>query len=273
MRSRRRWWMGSGARSRRPKQSNRKLRIERWSGLTRSLSLEALEERTMLTGHPLILPTAHTSAFVATQRAAVVASPSEPFGWTPSTTNLADPVNGPLAKGGASLVNLYQQYLATQQPGATASLATAMSSDSDFQFSGNSIALELLDSGSESLGNFVSDLEALGAQTTDISQTYDAVDAYVPIASLGSIAEMSSVRSMNPSLKPTVRAIYNPGAGGPAMNVAGLAAQGINGGGRAGRHYLRQRQRCRRPYDRPSGRVLASDWAIYSHRGPRWDGW
>ncbi len=230
MRSRRTGSSGSDEPTRRPKQPNRKLRIEHRSGLTRSLSLEALEERTMLTGHPLILPTAHTSAYVAAQTA-VVTSPTEPIRWTPSTTNLADPVNGPMAKGGAALVNLYQQYLATQQPGATTSLATVMSKHNDFLFSGNSIALELLDSGSESLGNFVSDLEALGAQTTDVSQTYDSVDALVPIASLGSIAEMTAVRTMNPSLKPTVRAAYNPGAGGPAMNVAGVKAQGINGTG------------------------------------------
>ena len=118
--------MGSGAQPRQSKRSQRKLRVERWGGSTRSLSLEALEIRAMLTGHPLILPTDHTSAFVAAQTATAFTAPVGGTGWTPTSTNLADPVNGPLAKGGPSLVSMYQQYLATLQPGATTTLATVM---------------------------------------------------------------------------------------------------------------------------------------------------
>jgi uncharacterized repeat protein (TIGR01451 family) len=230
MRPRRKWWMFGGAQSRRPKQPGRKLRIERWGGSSRSLSLEALELRTMLTGHPLILPTVQTSSFVAADTATAPVAPV-PIGWTPSSTNLADPVNGPLAKGGPALVDLYQQYLTTQQPGATTPLATVVSKYTALQFSGDSVALELVSSGSVDFATFVSDLEALGAQPTTISDAYNAVDAYVPIASLGSIAELSEVAAMSPSIRPTTHIAYDPGVGGPPMNVPAVKAQGITGTG------------------------------------------
>ena len=65
----------------------------------------------------------------------------------------------------------------------------------------NSVELNLVQASGVDFSDFVSEMEGLGVQPVAISQTYGAVDGLVPVSELGTIAQLTDVRSMSPILK------------------------------------------------------------------------
>jgi hypothetical protein len=162
-----------------------------------SLSLEVLEERQLLSGNP---------------------------NWHPTTTNLADAQNGPMAPFGGQLISLYEAF----ERGTTSS--SALSKEFPLiQIKNDSVLVGL--TASTDFQGFANSLKNLGMQVVDGSPIYGLVDGWLPISALPAAAELPQTLYGSPDYLP-----YNNNA---AINeavystFANVAAQqtGLTGAG------------------------------------------
>ncbi len=111
----------------------------------------------------------------------------------PTSSNLSDVRNGPMANEGQQLVDLYQAYL---NGSTTKQLATQFP---ELQFQGNSVFIHTNVTGN--LTTFLASMKELGFQSLDSSVYYGAADGYAPIASLPQIALLPQIRDASPVMR------------------------------------------------------------------------
>jgi large repetitive protein len=139
-------------------------RFEGRGNRQRSLALEALEMRTLLTGGGnQVAPT-----------------------WQPTTTNLLDLRNGPLAKAGEYLDAIYFEYQHFLQSGGTGTFTSTLSKVVDTH--GDLVNVDARGWGNFS--NYVTSLRDIGMQVAGVDPTTETVEGYLPINEVPAVAEM-----------------------------------------------------------------------------------
>ena len=97
--------------------------------------------------------------------------------WKPTSTNLADVQNGPMANMGQELIDVYQTFL--NSGGDVSQLPAKFPL---LQFKGNSVLVGV-NSGGGDFNQFTSSLTNLGMQITASSTYYGLDEGYLPITS------------------------------------------------------------------------------------------
>ncbi len=144
--------------------------------------IESLEDRRLLSG----------------PGDAVISAPL----WTPTSTNLFDAQNGPMANLGVSLVNVYEAYV--QSGGKTSQLAAEFPS---IQFNNGLVGIQLKSLGGD-FDQFQTQLTELGLKILVSSATYGVVDGWVPVNDLPTIASLPQTQSGQADYAPYSRAEY-----------------------------------------------------------------
>jgi hypothetical protein len=175
-------------------QKPKRLRRARRQGFPR---LELLEERRLLSNGPT---------------------------WHPTTTNLADVQNGPMANLGGQLISLYETFRGGEtDPRALAHSFPLM------QFQGDSVDVGL--TAWTDFATFKSNLANMGMELIDYKPRYDGVDGWLPINELPTAAELPQILSGQPNLKPvTYGAAINEADYSTFANVASTQFN-LNGSG------------------------------------------
>ena len=153
-------------------------------------SLESLEDRRLLTGGG--------------------GTSGTPL-WTPTSTNLLDAQNGPMANLGVNIVDIYAAY---EKGGNSAADLQAEFPQDEFQNGMVGLQLKMLNGGDFS--QYVSQLTNVGMSVTTSSDYYDLVEGYAPINELPTIAEMAQTQSGSVSEQPILHQEYQ----GVAYNEA-----------------------------------------------------
>ena len=153
------------------------------------LGIEALESRRLLSGPG--------------------ETPLQPL-WTPTSTNLFDAQNGPMANLGVQLVEVYQAYV--DGNGNTAALQSEFPS---VEFQNGEVGAQLKSLGGD-FSQYVSQLTDVGMQVTASSAYYGLVDGYVPVNELPTIAELNQTQSGQANFYPVASSEYQ----GEAYNEA-----------------------------------------------------
>jgi large repetitive protein len=133
--------------------------------------------------------------------------------WTPTSTNLFNAQNGPMANLGVQLVNVYQAYV--DGNGNTSSLQAEFPT---VEFQNGEVGLQVKMLGG-SFSQFVTQLTDVGMNVTTTSSTDGLVEGFAPINELPTIAEMSQTQSGQINQNP----IYYGSYQGEADNEAGTA--------------------------------------------------
>jgi hypothetical protein len=132
--------------------------------------LESLEQRTLLTGNPP---------------------------WHPTTSNLADAQNGPLALAGQQLVQLYQQYQ-TYVQGGSGQFTSNLSSLIDIR--GTQVGVDVR--GFQNFATLHTELQNLGMQIGATDPTGMINEGWLPIAALPQVATLPEVVQIQALYKP-----------------------------------------------------------------------
>ena len=143
--------------------------------------------------------------------------------WHPTSTNLADVENGPMANLGGPLISLYEAF----QGGETSSAALAKQFPLD-QFKGDSVLVGL--TAYTDFQGFKTSLSNLGMQIVDTNPTDGLVDGCLPINELPTAAQLPQTLSGQPDLKsvtyrqpPSTRRITRRSPTWPASSSASTA--------------------------------------------------
>ena len=118
-------------------------------------------------------------------------------GWHPTSTNLADAQNGPMANLGTDLVKVYSQFQSGH--GDTAKLAAAFPY---LEFQNDSVFVGM--SSYKDFSTFQTELNNLGMRATDSSTTYGLVEGWLPISQLPTAAELPETMSGYAVVRPEV---------------------------------------------------------------------
>lgn len=141
-------------------------------------------------------PAATTSTHATTTATTV----SAPATTTSTTTNVGDVQNGPLAKGGQNLVNLYVAYESYVQGGSS---GTFTSSESTYIYiEGTSVKVDVR--GTVSATALASQLTNMGMQVSGTDAASGTVEGFLPISQLVAVAQLSQVVSLSPVYKPAL---------------------------------------------------------------------
>ncbi len=151
--------------------------------------IESLEERRMLTGGGGGIPA--------------------PL-WTPTSSNLLDAQNGPMANLGVGLVDVYAAYV----KGGTSPSSLQAEFPLD-EFQNGLVGLQLKSLGGD-FSQYVSQLTDVGMQITTSSSYYGLVEGYAPINELPSIAGLAQTQSGSVNQYPIASQEYQ----GAAYNEA-----------------------------------------------------
>ena len=116
--------------------------------------------------------------------------------WTPTSANLYNVQNGPMANLGGQLISIYQQWA---QNGA--SVSTLANDFPQIEFQGNDVGVQVKSLGGD-FSQFQTTLQNVGMQVTTSSAYYGLVDGWAPINSLPSIAEMAQTEAGQPLYYP-----------------------------------------------------------------------
>jgi large repetitive protein len=177
----------------------------------RTINLELLEERCMLTGGG--------------------GSLNGPPTWHPTNSNLSDALNGPMANAGTDLINIYSEYQAFVSNHIGGEFNPAQSNIIFFQ--GNDVGIDIRGFGNQT--SFVTALQNMGMQIANVlpqtNETY--VAGFLPVAELPAAAEMSQTIGLDPSYKPTYNFIGVADNQGEAALKANTARTqfGVTGAG------------------------------------------
>jgi hypothetical protein len=109
----------------------------------------------------------------------------------PSSPVITDPENGPLAKAGVDLLELFLAYEA--QGGGT---TFTVNGTTDLKINGNTVAIDAR-MASGSFSQYVSELTALGMQVQAQNTTYGVVEGYLPIGQLPAAAQNPQTLSLS----------------------------------------------------------------------------
>src|SRR5262249_39525338 len=109
--------------------------------------------------------------------------------WKPTSTNLADVRNGPMANLGGDLIAVYQKYLANH--GDVASIAKSYPS---ILFQDSKVGVGLKSLGGD-FNQFTSSLQSLGMQITASSAFYGLAEGWLPINQLVTVAQLPGLMS------------------------------------------------------------------------------
>lgn len=143
-------------------------------------------------------------------------------GWHPTSTDLKDVRNGPMANEGQDLINIYQEYL--KQPTNTTALPAKFSY---IRFQGNSVGIDV--KGQGDFNTFLTSLRNLGMQVTASSEKYALAEGYIPISQLPTLARLPQTISASPMYKPVVSATPTPPSKVPYKGTAfNEALQSLN---------------------------------------------
>jgi hypothetical protein len=158
-------------------------------------------------------------------------------GFVPTTTNLHDLQNGPLAKAGENLANIYFGYRSAQRAGTLAAYVAAMdklygqTDVNALELDGSSIGVELVASGK--LSTFAASMEALGMNVQSITPADNAIGGFLPITLLSQVTQQHNVLHVTPQNRP----VYNqegvsPNQADQAMQtLAARTSDGLTGAG------------------------------------------
>ncbi|HKM56873.1 MAG TPA: hypothetical protein VJY33_25935, partial [Isosphaeraceae bacterium] len=148
--------------------------------------------------------------------------------WHPTSTNLADVENGPMANLGGPLISLYEAF----QGAETSSVALAKQFPLD-EFQGDSVLVGL--TAHTDFQGFETSLGNLGMQIVDTNPTDGLVDGYLPINELPAAAQLPQTLSGQVDMKSEVfGAAINEADYSTYANVAsqqtGLTGKGVTVG-------------------------------------------
>ena len=118
-------------------------------------------------------------------------------GWKPTTTNIGDVQNGPMANLGGQLISVYQTYL--HDGGDAVQVAKAFPL---FQFQGNKIRIDVTGNNTGDFNAYVTALKNLGMDVGLSSATYARVTGFAPVSALPTIASLPQTLAGVPDLKP-----------------------------------------------------------------------
>ena len=120
--------------------------------------------------------------------------------WTPTSTNLFDAQNGPMANLGVGSVAVYQAFV--QGQGNTSGLAAEFPT---VEFNNGLVGLQVKSLGGD-FTQFVTSLQNLGMEISASSALYGLVDGFAPVNDLPTIAEMAQTQSGQLIYKPVTYA-------------------------------------------------------------------
>jgi len=118
--------------------------------------------------------------------------------WKPTTTDLTDVRNGPMANEGQDLINVYQTFL---KAGDATSLAAKFPL---LQFSGNDVAVQVRSNGTATLAGFTASLKNLGLNVSNTNPGYNLVSGYLPVSALPAVAALPSTLAASPIYRPVL---------------------------------------------------------------------
>jgi hypothetical protein len=124
--------------------------------------------------------------------------------WQPTSTNLFDAQNGPMANLGAGLVDVYAAYV---QDGNSAAGLQAQFPLDDIENGMVGVQLKMLSGGD--FNQFLSQLTEVGMNVTTSSSYYALVDGYAPVNELPTIAELAQTQSGSVITRPIASAGTN----------------------------------------------------------------
>ena len=166
------------------------------------LQMETLEERRLL---------------ATTASAALGGAPN----WHPTTTNLFDGQNGPLANLGKDTVKVYAEYLSFEATHPSTKFVSSLSNRVYFSADGNSVGIDVRGYGD--FNTYKNALTSLGMVITAAQPKFDYIEGYVPIAKLPAIAQQAQTIGGAMIYKPIT---FQQGIGNNqadlALNTAGV---------------------------------------------------
>ncbi len=121
--------------------------------------------------------------------------------WTPTSSNLLDAQNGPMANLGVQLVDIYAAY---EKDG---SASTLQGEFPEVQFQNGLVGVQLKSLGGD-FSQYLSQLTDVGMQVTTSSTYYGLVEGYAPVNELPAIAELAQTQSGSANMKPILYANY-----------------------------------------------------------------
>lgn len=150
---------------------------------------------------PFARPRADLRVESLENRALLTGPSSTPPAWHPTTTNLADVKNGPLALAGQQLVQIYQEYLTYAQSGGQGgAFKSSLSKLISFNgTNGTNVGVDI-----RGYGDFVSFQTALrniGMNIGAVDPTHQIVEGFLPISQLPTVAQMPNIVGMSPLYK------------------------------------------------------------------------
>ena len=116
--------------------------------------------------------------------------------WTPTSTNLFDVQNGPMANLGQQLIGIYQSYV--DSGGNTSQLAAQ---NPLIEFNNGMVGIQVKSLGG-SFSAFTSQLTNLGMDVTTTSTLYGVAAGFAPVNELPTIAEMQQTMAGQPLFAP-----------------------------------------------------------------------
>lgn len=169
------------------------------------LSLESLETRTLMDG-------SGGSAF-------------NPL-WKPTSNDIGDVRNGPMANLGGTLIKVYQSFV--EANGQPRQLSTKFPS---LQFKGDKVLIGL--NAYKEFDQFTTSLSNLGMETLSSSAYYGRVEGWLPISQLPTVAKLPQVLSGNPLYRPTVefQGVADNEAATSLFAPQATSSLGVNGSG------------------------------------------
>jgi hypothetical protein len=126
--------------------------------------------------------------------------------WQPTSTNLLDAQNGPMANLGVGIVNVYAAYA---QNGNSADGLQAQFPQDEFQ--NGMVGLQLKSLGGD-FSQYVSQLTEVGMNVTTSSAYYGLVEGFAPVNELPTIAQLAQTQSGSVIMNPIVHASNYQGA-------------------------------------------------------------
>ncbi len=127
---------------------------------------------------------------------AIVLSNVAPL-WKPTSTDLSDAQNGPMADAGSDLINIYEGY---ENYVANGSQGTFTPPTSTYLIQGNQVAIDVRGWGDPT--SFVSKAEALGMTVGATNAAGEIAEGWLPIANLPAMAQMDQVASISGIMVP-----------------------------------------------------------------------
>ena len=146
--------------------------------------------------------------------------------WVPTTANLADVKNGPMANAGQDLINVYQAYI--HNGGNSAAIAQQYPA---LDIKGNTINVGV--TAYQNLSQLQTSLVNLGMQVTATSAKYNLITGYVPISQLPTVSEIPQTLAVAPNYKAITNFVGKANNEGEASLQANTARTtfGVTGSG------------------------------------------